>query len=190
MECIGWALAQEQALVARAQAEPGAFTAVYDHYYRRVYTYARYRVNEISAAEDLTAQIFERILNRIGDYDENQAPFAGWLFTIARNVVNDHLRAAHRHPTVSLETQYHLTSPEALPEEAAVRRETTAELLAALETLSDREREILALKFGGSLTNRHIANIMRLSEKNVSVILYRAVRRLRRQLRPGERSRD
>jgi RNA polymerase sigma-70 factor, ECF subfamily len=184
------ALPQEQALVARAQAEPKAFAAVYDHYYPRVYTYARYRVSETPVAEDLTAQIFERVLIRIGDYDPNRAPFAAWLFTIARNTVNDHLRGVQRHPNVSLDTQYHLVSPEPLPEETAVHRETNAELLAALGFLNDREREILALKFAGGLTNRRIADIVRLNEKNVSVILYRAVQRLRKRLRPEETSHD
>jgi len=190
MDGTVWALPQEQALVARAQAEPKAFAAVYDHYYPRVYTYARYRVSETHAAEDLTAQIFERVLVRIGDYDPDRAPFAAWLFTIARNVVNDHLRAAQRHPMVSLEAQYHLVSSEPLPEEAAVHREANTELLAALEALSDREREIVALKFVGGLTNRRIADIVRLSEKHVSVILYRAVQRLRRQLQPEGKSHD
>ncbi len=190
MDGTAWALPHEQALVARAQAEPTAFAAVYDHYYPRVYTYARYRVSEASVAEDLTAQIFERVLVRIGDYDPNLAPFAAWLFTIARNTVNDYLRGVQRHPIGPLETQDHLVSPEPLPEEIAVRRETNAELLTALGVLSDREREVLALKFAGGLTNRRIAAIVRLSEKNVSVILYRAVKRLRHRLRPEETSHD
>jgi len=190
MDGTVWALPHEQALVACAQAEPKAFAAVYDHYYPRVYSYARYRVNETPVAEDLTAQIFERVLVHIRDYDPKRAPFTAWLFTIARNVVNDHLRGARSHPIVSLETQYHLVNPESLPEETAVRRETNAELLAALAVLNNREREILALKFAAGLTNRRIADIVRLSEKNVSVILYRAVQRLRRQLRPEETSRD
>lgn len=190
MDGTVWVLPHEQALVARAQAEPKAFAAVYDHYYPRVYTYTRYRVSDAHTAEDLTAQIFERVLGRIGDYNPDQAPFAAWLFTIARNVVSDYLRGAQRHPVVPLETQYHLVSPEPLPEAVAIRRETNAELLAAVETLSDREREIIALKFAGCLTNRHIADTMGLSEKNVSVILYRAVLRLRHKLRPEETSHD
>ncbi len=190
MEVTVWALPHEQALVARAQTEPKAFAAVYDHYYPRVYTYTRYRVSETSVAEDLAAQVFERVLRCVGDYDPNRAPFAAWLFTIARNVVNDHLRTVRRHPAMPLETQYHLVSLEPLPEETAVRNETSAELLLALGALSDREREVLALKFASGLTNRRIADIMRLSEKNVSVILYRAVHRLRQLLRPEESSHD
>ncbi len=188
MDATVWALPHEQALIARAQAEPKAFAAVYDHYYPRVYTYVRYRVGEISAAEDLTAQIFERILARIGDYRPDRAPFAAWLFSVARNVVNDHLRSVQRHPILPLETQDQLPSSEPTPEEAAVHGQTNAELLAALALLSDRERDMIALKFASGLTNRRIAGIMRLSEKNVSVILYRAVLRLRQRLRPEEQS--
>ncbi len=188
MDATVWALPQEQALVARAQAEPKAFAAVYDHYYPRVYTYVRYRVGEASTAEDLAAQIFERILTRIGDYRPERAPFAAWLFNVARNVVNDHLRSVRRHPILPLETQDQLISLEPSPEEAAVHVQTNAELLAALALLSERERDIIALKFASGLTNRRIAEIMRLGEKNVSVILYRAMQRLRERLRPEGKS--
>ncbi len=169
----------ELAWIAQAKAEPGAFAAIYDHYYPRVYTYVRYRVSEAEAAEDLTAQIFERVLTRIRDYRPERSPFGAWLFAIARNVVNDHLRARRRHPWLPLEALAQHASADPLPEAEVARREALAGLLAALGKLSEREREIIALKFVAGLTNRLIAEMLQLGEKNVSVILYRAVQRLR-----------
>jgi RNA polymerase sigma-70 factor (TIGR02952 family) len=176
------ALANEPALVARATAEPAAFAAIYDHYFPCVYNYVRYRVRDADTADDLTAQIFERTLISIGSYRPEQAPFAAWLFAIARNAVNDYLRAQRRHRWLSLEALRDRASADPQPEEVAMHHETHAEVLAATSRLSDREQDLIALKFAAGLTNRRIAELTGLSESNVGVILYRTVRRLRAEL--------
>jgi RNA polymerase sigma-70 factor (ECF subfamily) len=175
-------LSNELALVARAMAEPAAFAVIYDHYFPRVYNYVRYRVRDAETADDVTAQVFERALVRIGSYRPERAPFATWLFAIARNAVNDYLRAKRRRRWLSLEMLRDRASAEPQPEEVAVHSETRAELLAAVARLSDRERDLIALKFAAGLTNRRIAELTGLSESNVGVILYRAVRQLRTEL--------
>jgi len=175
-------LPNELALVARATAEPAAFAAIYDHYFPRVYKYVRYRASDAEATDDLTAQVFERALANIGRYRPERAPFAAWLFAIARNAVSDYLRAQRRRRWLSLEVLRDRASRDPQPEEAAIRNETRAELLAAVARLSDRERDLIGLKFAAGLTNRRIAEITGLSESNVGVILYRAVRRLRTEL--------
>lgn len=180
-------LANELALVARAKAEPAAFAAIYDHYFPRVYNYVRYRVGDAEMADDLTAQVFERALVSIGSYRPQRAPFAAWLFAIARNGVTDHLRAQRRRRWLSLDVLGGRASAEPEPEEVVAANETRAELLAAVARLSDRERDLIALKFAAGLSNRRIAELMGLSANNVGVILYRAVRRLRAELSQGVR---
>jgi RNA polymerase sigma-70 factor (ECF subfamily) len=175
-------LPNELVLVARATAEPAAFATIYDHYFPRVYNYVRYRVGDAETADDLTAQVFERTLVNIGRYRPERAPFAAWLFAIARNAVSDHLRAQRRRRWLSLEVLRDRASAEPQPEGVAIRNETHAELLAAVARLSDRERDLIAFKFAAGLTNRRMAEITGLSESNVGVILYRAVRRLRAEL--------
>lgn len=183
-------LPDELALVARASAEPAAFAAIYDHYFPRVYNYVRYRVADAQEADDLTAQIFERALVHIGGYCPERAPFAVWLFAIARNAVSDHLRAQRRRRWLSLEALRDRTSADPQPEESVTRDETRAELLGAVARLSDRERDLIALKFAVGLTNRRISEISGLSESNVGVILYRAVGRLRAELSAREESHE
>ena len=180
------ALPNELALAARAADEPAALATIYDHYFSRVYNYARYRVGDAATADDLTTEVFERVLLHIGGYRAERAPFAAWLFAIARNVVNSHLRAQRRRRWLSLEALRHHASAEPRPEEAVIGNETHAELLAAVARLSERERDLIALKFAAGLTNRRIAEISGLGESNVGVILYRAVRRLRARLGDGE----
>lgn len=179
-------LPNELALAARATAEPAAFAVIYDHYFSRVYNYVRYRVQNAETADDITAQVFERALANIGSYRPERAPFGAWLFAIARNAVNDYLRAKRRRRWLSLEVLRGRASAEPQPEEVAIHHETRAELLAAVACLSDRERDLIALKFAAGLTNRRIAELTGLSESNVGVILYRAVRRLRAELSAKE----
>jgi RNA polymerase sigma factor (sigma-70 family) len=79
-------------------------------------------------------------------------------------------------------------SDKPLPEQGAIHAETRAELLAALARLTDRERDLVALKFAAGLTNRRIAELSGLSANHVGVILYRAVRRLQAELGLKEQS--
>jgi RNA polymerase sigma-70 factor (ECF subfamily) len=180
-------LPNEAAVIAQARSEPAAFAAIYDHYFPRIYNYVRYRVNEAQAADDLAAVIFERALLHLDRYRPERAPFAVWLFAIARNAVNDHLRAQARRRWFPLDFFGEHPSTEARPEEVLLQREQSAELSRALSRLQDRERDLLGLKFAVGLTNRRIASLTGLSESNVGVIVYRAVRRLRAELAAGER---
>jgi len=179
-------LMNERALVGRATAEPAAFAAIYDHYFPCVYNYVRYRVRDAETADDVTAQVFERALVNIGSYRPERAPFAAWLFAIARNAVNDQLRAQRRRRWLSLEVLRSRASAEPQPEEVVTHNESRAELVAAVARLSDRERDLIALKFAAGLTNRRIAELIGLSESNVGVILYRAIRKLRDYLAGNE----
>ena len=160
----------------------GAFAGVFDGFFRRVFTYIRYRCNEDALADDLTAQTFERAMARIGDYDPERGPFAAWLFGIARNAVNDHFRAKRRFPWLPLDLFQQNAAPDPDPEASLIGQETEAELVAALEKLDRRERDVLGLKFAGELTNREIAKLTGLKESNVGVIVYRAIQKLRRMM--------
>ncbi len=172
-------LTNEPAWVARAVADPAAFAALYDHYFPRIYNYVRYRVVDAPTADDLTAQIFERALADLASYRQDRAPFGAWLFGIARHVIGDHFRTQRRRRWQSFEALRHHTPADPPPEQIAAANESHRQLLNAVATLRDRERDLIALKFGGDLTNREIARLTGLSESNVGVILHRALRRLR-----------
>jgi RNA polymerase sigma-70 factor (ECF subfamily) len=179
-------LENEMALVKRAVAEPAAFAEIYDYYFPRVYNYIRYRVRNAETADDITAVVFERALVKIYTYRPERNPFSTWLFAIARNAITDHLRLQRRRQWVSMETLSDRPGDDCLPEEIVVRNEVHNLVRAAVANLPERDREVLALKFGAGLTNRAIAGVIRLSESNVGVILYRAVKRLRSVLSSEE----
>jgi RNA polymerase sigma-70 factor, ECF subfamily len=175
------ALTNELSLLKQALTEADSFTPIYQHYYGRVYTYVRYRLQNVALAEDVTAGIFERAFGQLHRYRADKAPFAAWLFTIARNAVNQQLRTQKRRRWLSLsflgEDEHTDTGPQ--PGELVEFNELQAQLLSAFTKLDERSRDVIALKFGSRLTNRRIAEITGFTESNVGVILYRAMQKLR-----------
>jgi RNA polymerase sigma-70 factor (ECF subfamily) len=170
-----------------AQAKDGAlyefFAQRYAEYLPRVLNYVRLRVSDGDLAQDLTAQTFERALSRLHTLRDPGA-FGGWLFRIARSVVAGYYR---RHkPLLPLESVTESPSPGLSVEGQLVQSQEVTALRRALEQLSDREQEIIRLRFVAGLTNRAIARMMGLREGNVAVILFRALRKLRRILGEGE----
>jgi RNA polymerase sigma-70 factor (ECF subfamily) len=176
------ALPNEEALVARAKTEPVAFAAIYDHYYPRIYSYVRYHIENQITAEDITAQIFEKALTRLNQYSPKRGSLANWLFGIARHAIRDHLRAKKRRRWCSLDGFASWRSPDPLPEQLVIQNDLHTQVMTAVAGLDDREKDLIALRFGARLTNRRIAALTGLSESNVGVILYRTVHKLRQKL--------
>jgi RNA polymerase sigma-70 factor (ECF subfamily) len=150
------------------------FARVYEEHVWRVYGFLAYRLRDRHTAEDLTQATFERALRAWSRFDPRLASETTWLLAIARNLLIDHHRRdrsgrqepiEERHaPTVAGPDELFLASPE---------------LLEALSQLSERDREVLALRFGGDLTGPEIASLLGLTLANVQQILSRSLRKLR-----------
>ena len=157
-------------------AEPD-WDQVYAEQLPRVFNFFRYRLGDAADAEDLTARTFEKAWRARHRYRRDVAGFATWLLTIARNVAIDHFRARQRHEP--LDSAAAMPSSDDTPEQQAVQRSEAQRLAALLATLSPRERELIAMKYGAEMTNRAIARATGLSESNVGTILHRAIEELR-----------
>lgn len=151
--------------------------ALYSDQLPRIYNYFRFRVGVDADAEDLSARTFEKAWRARDRYRHDLAGFSTWLFTIAHNVATDFLRS--RRPQISLETAPELPA-DGTPEEDAERHSDLARLRALAACLSEREQELIALKYGAALDNRQIARLTQLTESNVGTILHRAVQALRK----------
>jgi len=152
------------------------FEALYRAELPRIYNFFRYRVGEGQLAEDLTSATFERAWRKRDRYRRDLAAFSTWLFTIARRVLVDHYR--QHHAEAPLHDAAHLTTDQTL-EDLTQRQADFERLSVLLAQLADRDRELVALKYGAGLTNRTIAGLTGLSESNVGVILHRALQTLR-----------
>lgn len=148
----------------------------------RVYNFFRYRVGDGPVAEDLTSVTFEKAWRARDRYRQDRAAFGTWLFAVARNVAVDHFRSVR--PTVPLEEVQELPGGPT-PEDLAERRSDHERLGRLLARRSERERELLSLKYGAEFTNREIARMTGLSESNVGTILHRGVEALRADWEQG-----
>jgi RNA polymerase sigma-70 factor (ECF subfamily) len=161
--------------VQRARAAD-SWDVVFAEQLPRIYNFFRYRVGPGALAEDLTAATFEKAWSARNRYRKDRAAFGTWLFAVARNVAVDHFRSAR--VSVPLEEAAEL-SGDPTPEDLAERRSDEDRLGRLLARRNERERELLALKYGAECTNREIARVTGLSESNVGTILHRAVEALR-----------
>jgi RNA polymerase sigma-70 factor (ECF subfamily) len=156
------------------------FTILFDTHYPRLYAYIRSQVNDRETAEDLTSATFERAFSRSHNYDPAKGPFAPWLFRIGHNLVVDHYATTSRKPRLyDLDEAVEASAADLSPEQQLLRQEQRRLLAETLTTLSERDQEIIQLKFFGRLTNRDIAAVLELNEKTVSVIILRALQKLK-----------
>jgi RNA polymerase sigma factor (sigma-70 family) len=180
----------DNARAARALEDPEEFGLLYEAYFPRVYNYIRYRIIDPATTDDLTSSTFHKALDKLSTFDPSRAAFPAWLFAIARNTINDHLRALRRRRWVSLFWAGERASDRPDPELEMIQDEDRRRLLAAVAELPERERDILGLKFGARHTNRAIAELTGLGESNVGVIIHRALGRLRSRLLAEEENHD
>jgi RNA polymerase sigma-70 factor (ECF subfamily) len=164
-------------LYSPSTAQPD-WEAVYTEQLPRIYNFLRYRLGNEALAQDLTSRTFEKAWKDRHRYRRDLAGFSTWLLRIARNAAIDHYRTFHDHLPLDEAAE---APAEGTPEEEAVIRSNFERLSLLISGLTERERELLALKYGAGATNRAIADITGLSESNVGNILHRAVQALRAQ---------
>jgi RNA polymerase sigma-70 factor (ECF subfamily) len=132
-------------------------------------------------AEDLTASTFERVIRSWDGYDPGLGSERAWLMAIARNLLRDHFRRARFRVGASLDEHPALAEHLMVADDGIDRLLSVAELHAWLGCLGEREREILALRYGADLPAADVAALVGLTPSNVHQIVSRALRRLRQE---------
>ncbi len=152
------------------------FAELYERIFPRVYAYVASLVRDRSAAEDVTAQAFERAYRKRRSYRAARGSMDAWVFGIARNAALDELRKRKRRAKLESDPEDVRAAAPEDHADMALRRETVR---AALASLSGQERDLIALKFAGGLSNGEIARVLRMSESNVGTRLHRTITKLR-----------
>ena len=164
-------------------AQDSDLAEIYDEHVWRVFGFFAYRLERRVDAEDLTQQTFERAVRAWGRYDPAKGSVATWLLAIAHNLLVDHHRRGPASPPLPISAgavDESLLPSTPGPEHAGLGLDP--KLAAALATLGERDRQVIALRFGGDLRGPEIAALLELSLANVQQILSRSLRRLRREL--------
>jgi RNA polymerase sigma-70 factor, ECF subfamily len=154
------------------------FESLYRRTFPRVYAYVASMLRDRSAAEEVTAAAYERAFRKRSSYRAGRGSPEAWLFGIARNAALDELRRLKRRGALEEE----VAGPHDHSEDVVLRETVRA----ALETLDPRERDLLALKYKGGLSNGEIARVLSIRESNVGTRLHRAMEKLRRACDEGD----
>lgn len=176
---------EQDALLERArQADPAALTALYDQYVDKIYSYVYHRVGSAELAEDITGQVFMRMLEAIKAGRPWQISFSGWLYRIAHNLVIDHYRRRSRASFVDIDEAAPLQAREGDPFQSVETQSDKARLRAALTLLTEEQAQVITLRFLEELSITETAEIMGKTEGAIKALQYRAVMALKRVIQP------
>jgi RNA polymerase sigma-70 factor, ECF subfamily len=171
---VNEAIVEAVPLAGTARAE--GFAELYERTFPRVYAYVASLLRDRSSAEDVTAQAFERAYRKRRSYRPGRGSMDAWVFGIARNAALDELRKRKRSAALVGDPEDTASPNPEDQAELALRRETVR---AALASLDGHERDLIALKFAGGLSNGEIARVLGMSESNVGTRLHRTITKLR-----------
>ncbi|GBD08504.1 ECF RNA polymerase sigma factor SigX [Candidatus Thermoflexus japonica] len=172
-------VADERILLARARSlDPEALAELHERYYRMLYFYVLGRVGERAVAEDVTAEVFIRLLEAFHQGRGPERHLVAWLFRTADHVVADHHRARYRHPEVPLEEEWGSLREEEW--EDVVLRERVRE---ALHHLTPDQRAVILMRFWMDLPLARIAQELGKSVGAVKLLQHRALAALAKRLR-------
>ena len=169
-------------LVERAQeGERDALEELYLLHFDRIYSYLHMSVGNRHDAEDLTTQTFLKMLEAIGRFQWQSAPFSAWLFRIAHNLAMDHFRASRRSQPEE-DVPEPPGSEEASAEEEAMQAIGRQSMLELIEKLSAEQQQVLTLKFVFNFPNAEVATILGKTEGAIKSLQHRALVSLQKQL--------
>src|SRR5881409_2142029 len=173
-------------LVERAQAgDREALEELYLIHFDRIYSYLHVSVGNRHDAEDLTTQTFLKMLEKIGSFKWQSAPFSAWLFRIAHNLAMDHFRSRRRwqpeeevpEPPGEEEPSAELTAMQSIGRES---------MLKLIDRLSPEQQQVLTLKFVFNFANAEAATILGKTEGAIKSLQHRALVSLQKQLEKRE----
>jgi RNA polymerase sigma-70 factor (ECF subfamily) len=165
-------------VAASLNGDTRAFAQLYEAYATRIYRYHYYRTFHAETAEDLTSQTFMQALEHLARYNEDKGTFSAWLYTIARNLLIDHVRVHRRQ--VDIEDGWDLLQDARSSANRIEQHDLLERIEKYLHTLSAEQREILILRFWDECSYAEIAHTLHKSEAACKMSASRALAHLRK----------
>ena len=153
-------------------------SAVYDRYFLDVFRYVRYRIGDEQAAEDITSDVFVRLLEASQRGRGPRTNLKAWLLGTASHIATDHIRRAYRGPTQEISDN--MFDPLAAPHTEIERRESERTIRNAMKKLTPEQQHVLALRFGEGYSIEETAAVMNKKINAVKALQFRALASLQR----------
>jgi RNA polymerase sigma-70 factor (ECF subfamily) len=171
---------ERQLLQQAGEYDSRALAEIYDRYSRPVYNYLYRRVGDAHRAEDLTSEVFLKLLKALNTSKAPREHLQGWLYRVAHNLAVDWFRRNGGREASSLPES--LQDGSELPPAVLQRRETQQRLRTAIGRLTVDQQQVILLRFGEGFKLAEVAHLVGRSEGAVKQLQYRAIRRLRKLL--------
>ena len=157
-----------------------AFAGLYDDFYGKIYRYVLFKTGDVTDAEDITEEVFLKMLQSIRSFKWKGAPFSSWLFRIAHNLIVDHFRKKARKKTVALEAAASTTGASSHDLDSQMDLELSVQqVYDAMEGLTELQKEVLTLRFAGGLSVQETSVAMKRKENAVKALQHAAIKKLR-----------
>jgi RNA polymerase sigma-70 factor (ECF subfamily) len=169
--------------MTQAKRDPGAFTRLYLRHYDAIFRYCAHRLFERTTAEDITSEVFLKMVENFHTFDGNEKQFRNWLYRIATNAVNEHLRKTTRRSAIL--TWVWRGSGKAGIDEVTAADESQgnqAVIKKAMLTLKPEEQAIVTMRFFENMKTEEIAEVVGTSTGTVRSQLSRAIEKLRKHI--------
>jgi RNA polymerase sigma-70 factor (ECF subfamily) len=177
----------EELLERARRLDTDALGRIHDRYYKDVYRYIRYRLDDQQVCEDLASEVFLRLLDALHRRRGPDHNLHGWLVGVASNLVNDHLRKGYRRKVEPLEDAHEqLPAEMASPEQSTESRWQNREIRQALGQLTHEQQHVLALRFADDRSLEETASMIGKTVTAVKALQFRALGSLRRLLEERE----
>lgn len=174
-------MSSEQKLIRDAQkGSRKAFEELYEQHYEAVYKYIYYRVGERPLAEDLTSDVFERMVAKIDTFKVGNKPLIAWLYTIAGNLVKNKMKRQNLVTWLPLDEQQ--SSKEQSVSNTIAAKLSAEQLRDALQHLTEEQRQVIILRFLQDERIKDVAEQTGNTETGVKALQRRAINALRRTL--------
>ena len=160
--------------------DPQAVGAVYDRYFSAVYRYVRYRVGDGTVAEDISSEVFVRLLESCRAGRPPRSNVRAWLLSTSAHAVNDHFRKVYRHPSAELSDDHPDPGPDPAADVEVLERRRMVR--GALVKLTDDQQDVLALRFGEGFSLEETATVMKKKVNAIKQLQLRALAALGRKM--------
>ena len=174
------------ALVQLAQqGDTASFGELYEQFFDRIYRYVSFKTGSASEAEDITGEVFVRMLESIHKFRWQGHPFSSWLFRIAHNLVVDHFRKNSKRSIVSFENTATNVEAAAVDIDSHIDTELyMGEVCKAMVGLTELQNEVISLRFATGLSVAETAEAIGKKENAVKALQHAGLKKLRRLLNP------
>jgi len=177
----------EEAVRGAQGGDVSAFAQLYEHFYDQIFRYVSFKVGSVHEAEDITEEVFLRMLESVSSFKFQGSPFSSWLFRIAHNLVVDYYRKSGRANVTDLDAALAVKGDNA----ADMDRQMDVELQMrqvdhAMRGLTDLQKEVISLRFAGGLSINETASAVGKKVNVVKALQHAGIKSLRRRLGVGD----